>query len=235
VVNTRPRDQAAELSRLLVAAGFDVVEAPAIETVAAWNPDDLQAVRSALAADGYAWVVLPSQNAARSLDLSAVRVLCGQATAHRLGLTSALTLERFSATAALEALTPLLRPGQRVLVPRAAESSPEWTARLEALGAVVHAPIAYRTIAVDPAVLAAQVCDRNVNAVTLCSPSALHSLLAAVGPAWVSTTRLVCLGETTAQAVRQAGLRVDGVARTTSMAALVEAVGSALEAPGVAA
>jgi len=36
VLNTRPREQAAELSRLLSQAGFDVVEAPAIVIVPAW-------------------------------------------------------------------------------------------------------------------------------------------------------------------------------------------------------
>jgi uroporphyrinogen-III synthase len=233
VLNTRPREQAAELSRLLAAAGFHVVEAPAIETLSAWDVAELQAVRDDLAAGAYAWVVLPSQNAARSLELAHEPVLCGAATAQALGLTSAVKLARFNAAAALEVLKPMLSPGQRILVPRAAESNPALTDGLTALGAEVHAPIAYRTVAVEPRLLAGRLRVESVNAVTACSPSALHAVLAAVGRVWFSLTKLVCLGGTTAQAARQAGLRVDGVARTTSMAALVEAVVSVLDKPGV--
>ena len=144
MVNTRPREQAAELSRLLAAAGFEVLEAPAIATVPAWNPEELAAVRGNLASGGYAWIVLPSHNAARDLvdNLRHGRVVCGAATAQALGLKDALTLDRFSAAAALELLRPLVRPGARILVPRAAESRDELTDGLVALGTRVHAPIA---------------------------------------------------------------------------------------------
>jgi uroporphyrinogen-III synthase len=229
VVNTRPRDQAAELSRLLAAAGFEVLEAPAIETVAAWDAADLETVRADVASGAYAWVVLPSQNAGRALAaaLSQVRVVCGAGSAQALGVTPTITLNRFSASAALEALRPLVRPGQRILVPRAAESRTELTDGLVALGADVHAPIAYRTVAVEPSALfeaLAPLRKGDVNTITACSPSALHALLAAVGRDQILTSKLICLGETTAEAARQAGLRVDGVAERTTMAALVAAV-----------
>jgi uroporphyrinogen-III synthase len=158
-------------------------------------------------------------------------VVCGLATARAFGITPELSLDRFSAAAALDLLRPLVQPGHTVLVPRAAESQPELTDGLVALGAHVHAPIAYRTVAVDPSTLvdtAAGLRSGSLSAVTACSPSAVHALAAAVGQEALLMARLICLGETTAQAARQAGLRVDGIAERTTMAALVQAVAAAL-------
>lgn len=227
VVNTRPREQSAELSRLLAAAGFDVLETAAIETLPAWDAAELAGVRRELTAGAYAWVVLPSQNAGRQLtdQLRQARVVCGAASARALGLRPALTLDRFSASAAIELLRPVVHAGQRILVPRALESREELIDGLLALGADVHAPVAYRTVPVDPSALAQDVSRlQRGDVVTVCSPSAIHSLVAAVGCGRLAATRLVCLGETTARAAGQAGVRVDGVARQTTMASLVEAV-----------
>jgi uroporphyrinogen-III synthase len=232
VLNTRPREQAGELSSLLVAAGFAVLEAAAIETVPAWDPAELAAVRRDLAGGAYAWVALPSQNAGRLLvdELEQSDVVCGAASAQALGLTPTLTLDRFSASAALAALRPLVRPGQRILVPRAKESRDELVDGLVALGVLVHAPVAYCTAAVDPSSLgdaAARVQHGEVHVVTVCSPSAMQSLRAAISRESFMQTRLICLGETTADAARLAGLRVAGVAEKTTMGALVDAVRNA--------
>jgi uroporphyrinogen-III synthase len=240
VLNTRPREQAAELSHLLRAAGLEVIEAPAIETASAWDPGALQAVRVDLAARLYAWVMLPSSNAGRALvdELRQpdARLVCGAGSARALGLTPEFRLDRFSAAAALELVRPLVRPGQRILVPRAAEGSPELIDGLDALGARVYAPIAYRTLAVEPAALAdaaARLRNHAVDAITVCSPSALSSLLAAIDREALSSARLICLGATTAAAAREAGLNVDAIAARTSMAALVEAVIATLDQPAV--
>jgi uroporphyrinogen-III synthase len=64
----------------------------------------------------------------------------------------------------------------------------------------------------------------KVQVLALCSPSAARAVADAVG----REVQVVCLGETTAEAARQAGLRVDGVASDTSMSALVTAVEAAL-------
>ncbi len=215
VLNTRPRDQAAELSRLLEAAGFLAVEAPAINVVPAWDPAELATVR----AQHYDWTVLASANGGRALDLRETRVVCGAATARALGLTPEIGLERFSAAAALDVLRPRISAGDRVLVPRAAEGDPELVVGLRECGAAVDAPIAYRTIAVDDA--ARRLARGDIDVVTVCSPSAVTSIGTHLG-----RTQLVALGETTAEAARALGLRVDAIARQTSMAALVAAVRS---------
>jgi uroporphyrinogen-III synthase len=233
VLNTRPREQAAELSDLLRQAGFEPLEAPAIEIQPAWDPSEFETARRDLGAGVFDWVVLASQNAGSSLttELRANRVVCGAATARALNVTSEFALRRFSASAALHVLGPLVRPGQHVLVPRAAAGRDELIDGLRALGASVSAPVAYRTVAVEPAMLAQTLSllgTGGVAAVTVCSPSAIESLLRAVGRGPLARALLVCLGDSTAEAARQADLRVDAVAQKTTMESLVVAVHSAL-------
>jgi uroporphyrinogen-III synthase len=235
VLNTRPREQAVELSNLLRQAGFDPLEAPAIEIQPAWDPSEFESARRDLGAGLFDWVVLASQNAGSSLktELRANRVVCGAATARALDVTSEFALRRFSASAALHVLGPMVRPGQHVLVPRAAAGRDELIDGLRALGASVSAPVAYRTVAVAPAALAqaaALLRTGGVAAVSVCSPSAIESLLRAVGPGPLAQAALVCLGDSTADAARQADLRVDAVAHKTTMESLVLAVRSALGA-----
>jgi uroporphyrinogen-III synthase len=223
VLNTRPREQASELSSLLRAAGCAVVEVPAIDIVPAYDTAELRT----LATRDYAWLVLPSQNAARYLmqglggALPQAPIVCGTATARALGLLPTIALDRFSATAALAAVGPRLRRSQRVLVPRAAEGRDELIAGLTALGVFVDSPTCYRT---EPVVFAElPPCD----VVTLCSPSAVRAVAAVP----LGSARIVCLGPTTASAARAAGVHVDGVAAETSMRSLVSAVRDTLEVP----
>jgi uroporphyrinogen-III synthase len=221
VLNTRAPDQASELSRLLAEAGFESVESPAITAAYSWEAGELDGVRRDLRAGLFDWVVLPSQNAGRGLEpeLNAARVLCGAATASALGISAEVTLERFSAARALEVLRRgLVQSGQHALVPRAAEGREELLDGLRELGVIVSAPVAYRTVAVESA--ASRLRAGGIDVVTVCSPSAMRS----VAPAITPDHFLVCLGETTAEAAREMGLRVDAVAARTSMDALVEAV-----------
>jgi len=228
VLNTRPREQASELSSLLHAAGFDVAEAPAIAIVPAWDASTLERVRLDLQRRAFDWIVLASQNAAHGLEheLRACgdRVLCGAATATALGVDGARILDRFSAAAALEALRPLIKQNQRVLVPRAAEGREELLDGLRELDVDVVAPIAYRTLPVADA--SASLRLEHVDVVVLCNPSAIRSVVADIP----SDTLIVCLGQTTAAAAQTHGLPVDGVAERPTMAALVEAVQAAVGA-----
>jgi uroporphyrinogen-III synthase len=167
-------------------------------------------VCDALQAHAFDWVVLPSQNAGRALvsDLHTARIVCGVATARALGLSAEVVIQKFSASAALEAMRPLIRPGQRVLMPRAAEGREELLDGLRALGAVVSTPVAYRTVAIDTA--AACLRTRQVDVLTLCSPSAVASLMGALPqrslkgwPSCVSGKRLLLLPARRACASKQ--------------------------------
>jgi uroporphyrinogen-III synthase len=222
VLNTRAREQAGELSTLLREAHFEVIEAPAIAIEPAWDPRELDAIRRHLLNREYTWIVLPSQNAAHGLitELRATvaRIVCGKATESACRVRASVALERFSAAAALDALRPHLQPGQRVLMPRAAEGRDELLDGFAALGLAVDAPVAYRAVSVGDA--AARLRAGGVDVVVLSSPSAVASVVAALPP----QVLVVCLGQTTADAARRAGARVDGVAAHTSMPALVQAI-----------
>jgi uroporphyrinogen-III synthase len=227
VLNTRPVEQASELSDLLRAAGFDVVEAPAIAIVPVWDVTSLEQARSQLRGGAFAWVVLASQNAGRGLEdelrAQADRVVCGAATAAALGLDHARVLDHFSAAAALKVLRRLVASRQRVLVPRAAEGREELVDGLREIDVEVAAPIAYRTVSSDAA--AERLRQGDVDVLTLCSPSAVNSV-----PALRHEIVVVCLGATTADAARAHGVRVDRVADRPTMPALVAAVDRALGA-----
>jgi uroporphyrinogen-III synthase len=225
VLNTRAAAQASELSRLLTQAGFEPVEAPAITIAHGWgDTTTLDDIRRDLRAGLFDWVVLPSQNAGRDIaaELAGARIVCGAATAAALGITPEVVLDRFSAAAALETLRLRVLPGQRVLVPRAAEGRDELVDGLRVLGVEVTAPVAYRTEPVDAA--AKRLHAGGIDVVTVCSPSAVRSVASAINP----SVAVVCLGETTAEAARQVGLRVDAVAARTTMDALVHAVRQAV-------
>ncbi len=225
VLNTRPTEQASELSGRLRAAGFDVVEVPAIAIVSGWDSATFEQTRADLRRGTFAWVVLASQNAGRGLEAElqgqGARVVCGAATAASLGLVRARVVDRFSAAAALDALRTYVRGGQRVLIPCAAEGREELIEGLRALGVDVVVPVAYRTVPSGAA--ADRLRQGDVDVLTLCSPSAVSAVASAVP----IETVVVCLGTTTAAAARARGLRVDGVADKPTMAALVLAIESA--------
>lgn len=256
VLNTRAAHQAAELSALLVAAGFEAVEAPAIQVVPAWSTARMADVAAGLRAGRYGWAVLPSPNVVELLVralaphggaalLGAARLLCGPGTAQRLaahGLQPARTLARFSADAAL---AQLLQAGvggddsSAVLLPRAAEGLDAVAAGLQARGTAIEEVVLYRTDPATPASLApvAEMLARDaLAAATFTSPSSVRGLLdglQAIGhPATALLERvpLVCIGATTASAARHAGLPVAAVADETSLASLVAAVRTVVDA-----
>jgi uroporphyrinogen-III synthase len=230
VLNTRPREQAAELSRLLRAAGYAPVGVPAIEVIAVSQASELAEVARRLGDGEYAWIVLSSANAARffsscvGVALGDTPVLCGTATGEALGISPALALRHFSAQAALETLQPRLAPGARILVPRAAEGRDELISGLQEWGVIVDAPVCYRTVSAEIPPWQA------VDVITLCSPSAVAALVGAWTAERVNRARVACLGATTADAARSHGVRVDAIAQSTGMPALLKAVDSVLGA-----
>lgn len=244
ILITRPKGQSAALRRHLMALGATVVEAGAIRMLPVDDPAPLDdAVRRL---ERYAWLILTSPNGVRILlerlraagsrveDLRFPRVAAiGPATAGSLSdagiRVDVLPAGQFRAEGLLEVLRPLLRPGDLVLLIRAAEARPVLPEGLRALGAIVEEVAAYRTVrgTIDAASIHRALTDGEIDAVTFTSGSTLRHLVELVGAEALRGSRrpqVVCLGPVTADAAAEVGIPVDRVAERATMDDLVAAI-----------
>jgi uroporphyrinogen III methyltransferase/synthase len=199
IVVTRTRGQSAAFRRLLEAAGAEVLEIPtiSIEPPDSWEPLDraLRELRS------FRWVVFTSVNGVERFrarleavggdvrDLSGARLAAiGPATAKAIvwwGLRPDVTPDEYRAEALVERLRSEVRPGDRVLIPRAAEARDLLVAGLTELGAQVTEVAAYRTRPVrDGAPLLRDALRRGeIDAITFTSSSTARNFSALFAPA----------------------------------------------------
>ncbi len=159
IVVTRAREQAGRFGALLEEAGARVLSVP---TIAIEPPDSWAALDTALAAaSSYRWLIFTSVNGVEMVRrrlaetgrgaeaLSGPRIAAiGPATADMLrdwGLAPEVVPAEYVAEGLVACLGPLVRPGDRVLLPRAAEARDVLVRELTALGALVDEVPAYRT------------------------------------------------------------------------------------------
>jgi len=194
VVITRAREQAGHLRRLLEEAGAVVLELPTIriEPPESWEPLD----RAIAEVERFHWIIFTSVNGVESVrhrlaakakgarDLDNARVAAiGPATAAALeewGIRPELVPEEYRAEGLLERLRALIRPEDRVLLPRAAQARDLLATELERLGARVREVPAYRTLPVEegaPALRSALAADQ-VDVVTFTSSSTARNFAA---------------------------------------------------------
>ena len=159
IVVTRAAEQAGAFTALLEAAGARVLEAPTIvvEPPATWEPLD-----AALADVGrFAWVIFTSVNGVSMVDrrlralgrswseLTRARAAAiGPATASALAahdVRAEIVPGEYRAEALAEQLRGRVQPGDRILLPRAAETRDVLVVELRRLGAEVTEIAAYRT------------------------------------------------------------------------------------------
>ena len=247
IINTRPTDQAPELSARLEQLGAEVLEAPAIETVPPndWSPVD-DAIRRL---SDYDWLILTSANGvdalfsrldAASLDaraLAGVRIAAiGPGTAGRLSdrfvradlVPDAYVAERLAE--AIQAAGPVA--GKRILLLRADMARKTLPEQLTAAGARCDDVVAYRTV--RPTALADAVLDRlrrrQVDRVTFTSSSTARNFLALLGDAntsdadFLDGVRLASIGPVTSKTLNEAGRPPTVEASTHTAAGLVEAI-----------
>jgi uroporphyrinogen III methyltransferase/synthase len=219
VVVTRAAARAGRLVSLLAGAGAHVVCLPVVETA---DPDDGgAALGDAMGrVHEFGWVLFTSAVAVeRALStLDDVRALAGV----RLGVVGPATADALAAwhlradvvgqpasAEGLVASMPAPEGGRgMVLYPRAAEAGDTVVTGLRAKGWEVEDVVAYRTM---PAVesLRSGLLDAAAQSdvVTFTSPSTVRAFLAAMGERHLPPLA-VCIGPVTADAARQAGLRV---------------------------
>lgn len=243
ILVTRSRAQAGRLSALLAAEGAEPVELPAIEIQ---DPADTAALDQALAdIKKFQWVIFTSVNGvaaffrrlgegggdARVLagaKLAAIGPATASALAER-GIIADLVPQDYQAQGILDAWRGQNLKGQRALLPRAEVVPPELAQGLRELGAEITEAAAYRTVPGPGSKdKARELLGRgDIDAVTFTSASTVAGLLALVGGDKTLLERpvIACIGPVTAQAAREAGLRVAVVAAEHTIPGLVAALG----------
>jgi uroporphyrinogen III methyltransferase / synthase len=250
ILITRAREQSAEFAALLEGYGARVVACPTIEIVPPESYDLLDEAIDNLF--GYDWLVFTSTNAVEHFlarlaragrgveELDDLRVCAvGHATAERLAEAHAhvdVVPDRAQAEGVLEALAVYLGGREafatlNFLMPRAAAGRDLIPRELEAAGARCDVAPAYRTVrpeTTDRAKVETLIAGGGVDCVTFTSPSTVKNFAELfdtrdLAPL-LSGVRVACVGETTARAAADHGLRPDIVPAEHNAAALARAV-----------
>jgi hydroxymethylbilane synthase len=242
VLVTRAIEQSDDLVSALRGNGFDPVLVPAISVEI--EPPRSGLDRAAGSLHWYHWVVVTSANGARAILTAAERILtelgsprwgaigtATRATLEREGIEVDFAPSRANALAMAEELP--LQPGDRVLVVRGDLATPDLAERLRSRGAEVDDVVAYRTVEAPPtsrSLLLQAIADGPLEAVLFTSGSTIRGLksLARSAAVDVMTIPAVCIGPETADAARDAGFHVIGVASSQDATALAAMTASAL-------
>jgi uroporphyrinogen-III synthase len=240
IVVTRPLAQCIALCDALRAYGAEPLALPLIRIVAVGGFAELDAGLKKLRARD--WIILTSQNAvdpvasrlrllraaepdtARDVHIAVVGPATQQA-AKEASLGAHYVAQVHDGVSLAHELGERLR-GRRVLLPRSDLASTEMPAAIRQYGAEVTEVIAYRTeyVRESEAELQTLIATRRVDAIVCFSPSAVHSLVNILGTSVVELhdrIRFVAIGEVTARAFREAGVREPLVAADATTEAAV--------------
>ena len=244
ILVTRAREQAGRFAALLEEAGARVLLVPTIviEPPDFWTPLDDALARSR----EYRWAIFTSVNGVemvrRRLEeagrgsgaLASCRVAAiGPATAAALrawGLPAEVVPEEYVAEALADRLRSLVRPRERVLLPRAAETRDLLVRELEAMGAVVDEVAAYRTRAATGAAagLRDALRHRGVDVVTFTSSSTVRNFAALFGPGELAPLMagitIACIGPITGETAAALGLGTQIMPDEYTIPALARAI-----------
>ncbi|MEX2557077.1 MAG: uroporphyrinogen-III C-methyltransferase [Actinomycetota bacterium] len=242
VLVTRTREQAGELSGVLRELGAEVIEAPAIkvEPPRSWAAVDRSARK--LADGAYSWVVFTSANGVRFFfaRLRAARLdarAFGRARVAGVGTGTAATLRAFGIepdlvppTFTTEAIGKAFPRGAgRVLLARADKTEPGLGEALRAKGWTPERVTVYRLRRVarlDPPVRRA-VLAGEIDILTFASGGTVRAFMGLLHGKPPRRVLVACIGPVTARAAKQAGLRVDVVAREHTIPGLAAAAARA--------
>ncbi|MEN1761296.1 uroporphyrinogen-III C-methyltransferase [Anoxynatronum sibiricum] len=246
VLVTRSRQQASGLAAKLRWLGAQVEELP---TIAIRPPKDPVKLSNALedltvydhliftsvnGVEAFFQLLLETGRDVRSLSPETEITAIGQATAAAIesrGLRVTRMPEVFTGEGVLEALTPIIRKGQRVLLPRAEIGRPQLVKGLEALEAIMTDLPVYETVIpeADPAKLQ-QLVKHPPHWITFTSASTINHFMAMLNQAGLPfprETHIAAIGPVTADAVRHHGLEVTAEAEPHTIDALVAAIQAA--------
>lgn len=243
VLVTRSREQASVLTSELEALGAQCLEAPAIKLVPPESYNELDKAVRELSA--YQWLIFTSVNGVEyffnrlheaKLDTRALAGLkvaaIGVQTAERLknyGVLADVVPVEFRAEGIIEALSGLIEPGMKVLIPRALAARDVLPEKLSEMGAAVNVVPAYRTVAgdTDGKTVAAKLVAGEIDIVTFTSSSTVTNLLNLLGDGGaqlLAKAKIACIGPITATTCVQHGIKPDIIADEYTIKGLVAAI-----------
>lgn len=244
ILVTRAREQAGRFASLLEQAGGQVLLVPtiAIEPPPSWEPLDSALARAA----EYQWVIFTSVNGVamtrRRLEaagrggeaFAACRLAAiGPATAQALrdwGVKAEVVPGEYLAEGLVDRLRPLLRSGDRVLLPRAAEARDVLVTELGRLGARVDEVAAYRTRAATEksAELRDAFTQGRIHVVTFTSSSTVKHFAALFRPGELARlmagVTVACIGPITKATAAAHGLTTHIMPEEYTIPALARAI-----------
>lgn len=247
VLNTRPLEQAGELSRRLALLGAESVELPTTRIMPVDNPGPLNTAIAGLVASngrspGYDWIIFTSANAVsfffkRFLALGYdVRTLAGI----KLGAAGQSTIDALQSyglnpdssppyTSPALAAQISSQAGQRVLLPCSNADWPDVVDLLRQKGTTVNPVVTYAIQAAEPDPIAlAALLKGQVDVATFISASGLNGLASMLKDRTLAEVlaplTVACIGPTTADTARAMGIRVDLVAQKHTLDGLIDAL-----------
>lgn len=245
IVVTRAEEQSGALVERLAALGATVHVCPLIAIAPPEDMTPLYAAIERLAE--YDWLMLTSANAVRALFEHMDAALPEHLSVGVVGPATAQVLAEYGVVPRFmpgvhtaEAMVAEIgdMAGQRVLIPAADIARETLAEGLRERGAHVDVVTAYRTVrGAGAQQLVSLLRAQQVHVITLTSPSSVRSMLqgvaeqcgADVAALLLERVVVVCIGPTTADAAREAGLRVAAVAREHTVEGLVAAVVEVLD------
>ena len=230
IIVTRAREQAGVFSALLHDLGAESIEFPTIEIQPpqSWEKLD-QAIRSL---KNYDWILFTSVNGVKyfferlyvlgkdvrelhGLKIGAIGPQTAQAIKDR-GLLPDFVPAEYKAEAMVAAFEEVSSPGQRILIPRAAEAREVLPLELAQTAARVDVVEAYQTV--KPKLHKEKMMERlqkgEIDLITFTSSSTVRNFVEIldtekdVMKQWLQKTTIACIGPITAQTAREYGFTV---------------------------
>jgi uroporphyrinogen III methyltransferase / synthase len=243
IVVTRAPEQAKELAAQLSELGATVVLLPAISFAEPADSGPLDAAIASLST--FDWILFTSANAARffgrrcktrgvdpKVAQSGVRPLfvavVGPATAEaaaKEGFLVGHMAQEFQGISLAKELAPDLTR-KKVLIPHGDLAAVDLTVALRFAGADVTEVTAYRTLEVDsvPTEALEAVRKGEVDIISFFSASAFRSVSAKVGAEVLGRIPIAAIGPVTADAIREAGLKVTVESKVPTAKAFIAAL-----------
>ncbi len=243
IVVTRSREQASQLSEVISRLGGEVLEFP---TIVITEPDDYGPLDEAIQGiKDYQWMIFTSVNGVHyffkrlrelgrdirelyNLRLCAIGPATQQALTEK-GFLVDYVPQEFRAEAIVEGLKNRIKPGDRVLLPRADIARKLLPQELSKLGAQVTQVDVYKTVKEKISVqeLLSYLQEKKINVITFTSSSTVRNFVEMLGKDKLFLLEgvvIACIGPITAQTAQDYGLRVEIEATEYTIPGLVKAI-----------